>query len=181
MPLLSMCLNYMVIETVWRLWNKVEISSNPTGRRYWVGSNDVPLYALREKAHSTKDSYYLKLLNEADELKVKADDRKRRAARLALATVLLFLADLYYPFAAEAKSITQQLAQDLGEQGYAWAWIFGCLLLAIAFYPIFEDDYPVVYCPRLAREREQEDKERRERDDQFRAEMHAKLRESRRD
>ena len=89
MPFLLMLANIMVIQTVGRLWTHVEIWSDPDSQRFRPDTAySVPVYELREKAHASKDSYYLNLLKEVDK-EENENRRKMRQITLFSFTVLV--------------------------------------------------------------------------------------------
>lgn len=171
MPLLLMFANLAVIETVGRLWDRLEIWSDPDGRRFRPQSAySVSLYELREKAHASKESYYLNLLKEANEKENEHRERVRQTALFAFTVLVLSSVDLYAPFSPREGGILTQIANGLGQNGYGWLFCLGCTFVALAFYPMFEDRHPTVYCPELAREIEKKQQQELEQQERFRRE-----------
>jgi hypothetical protein len=155
MPFVLVFVNGVVIETAVRLWIRYVIWSDPDGRRFRSGSAyGVPVYELRKKAHASKESYHLNLLKEADEKETEHENNTRQTALFAFTVLVLSGVDFYAPLSPEGNGILAQIADGLGQNGYGWLVCLGCFLVVLAFYPIFEDRYPMVHCPELARELE---------------------------
>jgi hypothetical protein len=155
MPFVLVIVNGVVIETAGRLWIRYVIWSDPDGRRFRPDSAyDVPVYSLRQKAHASKESYYLNLLKEADEEETEHWNKTRQTALFAFTVLVLSGVDFYAPLSPEGNGVLAQIADGLGQNGYGWLVCLGCILVVLAFYPIFEDRHPMVHCPELARELE---------------------------
>ena len=158
-----------MIETVGRLWSRFEIWSDPDGQRFRPGSAySVPVYELRTKAHASKESYYLNLLKEADEKETEHRDRTRQTALFAFTVLVLSGVDLYAPLSHNGSGFLAQIADGLGRNGYGWLFYLGCILVVLAFYPMFEDRHPIVHCPELARELEKKRQQEREEQERYR-------------
>lgn len=171
MPFLLVFANLLVDETVGRLWTRFEIWADPDGRRFRTDSAySVPIYELRKKAHTSKESYYLNLLKEADEGENERSYKMRQTALFAFTVLLLSVVNLYAPLSPDRKGTLAQIADGLGQDGYGWLFLLGCILIALAFYPMFEDRRPMVHCPELARELEEKRRQEREQEARFRRE-----------
>ena len=172
MPLLLMFANLAVVGTIGRLWTRFEIWSDPDGRRFQSDSAySVPLYKLRKKAHVSKESYYLSLLKDADEKENERWHRTRQTALFAFTVLVLSGVDLFASLSPGGNGVLAQLADGLGQNGYGWLFCLGCVLVVLAFYPMFEDHRPTVHCPELAQELEEKRRQERERQERFRREM----------
>ena len=172
MPFIQIFANLLVVETAGRLWTRFESWSNPDFRRFRSHSAyDVPVYKLRKKAHETKESYYLNLLKEVEAKEADHWDKTQRTALLALTVLVLSGVNLYAPLSPRGSGILTQIADGLGQNRYIWLFYLGCVLVALAFYPIFENHRPMVHCPELARELEE--KRRVEMEEQRRFQLEA--------
>lgn len=175
MELIAIIVNGIVIETVLRLWLWTQFKLDPQRNPFRLDSaNVVHLHNLRTKAHRSKETYYLNLLKEADEKENEHFAHMKKTSRYALTALLLGCIDLFAPLAPGASGILAQIADGLGTNGYVWLSLFGYFLLVVAFYPIFEDRHPTVYCPELARELLDEEQQRREERAKFDREMEAR-------
>jgi len=163
MPFLMIFANLLVVETVWRLWNRFERWSDPDGRRFRTDSAyNVSISALRKKAHDCKEAYYLNMLKEADEGENERWHKMRQTALFAFTVLMLSSVDLYAPLSIDRNSVLAQIADGLGQNGYGWLSFLACILVALAFYPMFDDHRPMVHCPELARELEEKRRQERE-------------------
>jgi hypothetical protein len=136
---------------------------------------DLVLHDLRSKAHKSKENYFLNLLEQADEAENEHLAQERKNNRYALAALLLGCVDLFAPLSPGTTSALAQIADGLGPNGYGWLLILGCFLLVVAFYPIFVDRHPTVYCPELARELHEQERRRREERAKFDREMQERI------
>ena len=170
--LLLIIVNNILINSVWRLWNRFEIWSDPEGQRFRSDSAySVPLHKLRKKAHTCKESYYLELLKEADQRENDRWHEMHQTALCAFTVLVLSGVDLYAPLSHGRNGILAQIAEGLGQNGYGWLFCLGCIVVALAFYPIFEDYRPMVYCSDLAQELEDKRQQERQEQDRFRKEV----------
>ena len=131
----------------------------------------MPVYSLRQKAHASKESYYLNLLKEADEEETEHWNKTRQTALFAFTVLVLSGVDFYAPLSPEGNGVLAQIADGLGQNGYGWLVCLGCILVVLAFYPIFEDRHPMVHCPELARELEKKRQEELEKQERSRREV----------
>lgn len=178
MPITLIIANVMVVETVGRLWTRVETWSDPDGRRFRPDTAySVPVYELRKKAHASKESYYLNLLKQVDEEENERRYSIQQTALFAFAALVLSGINLYAPLSPDGNGILAQIADGLGRNGYGWLFCLGCILVALAFYPIFDDRRPMVHCPELARELEEKRQQEWKQGERFRQEA-AELRAS---
>ncbi len=171
MPFLLIFANLTVTETIGRSWIRFEIWFNPDGQRFRPDSAySVPIYELRKKAHASKESYYLNLLKEADEDENEHWYQMRQTALFAFTVLVLSGVNLFAPLSPNGPGILAQIADGLGQNGYGWLFCLGCLLVALAFYPVFEDRRKMLQCPELAGELEEKRLQEREQQERFRRE-----------
>ena len=128
----------------------------------------VPLDVLREKAHVSKESYHRDLLKK----KYEHQHEMEQTALSAFTVLVLSGVDLCVPLSPHQNGILAQVADGLGRNGYSLLlWLcLGGILVVLAFYPMFEVNRPMVYCPSLAQELEEERRQEREKQERFRRE-----------
>lgn len=171
MPALLFFANLLMDGTVKKLWDRFEIRSDPDGRRFRPASAySVPVGELREKAHTSKESYYLNLLKEADEREEERLRKIHQTALLAFTVLLLSTINLYAALSPEKIGILAQITDGFGQEGRGWLLCLGCILMVLAFYPVFKEHDPVVYCPELAQELGKKRQQEREQLERFRRE-----------
>jgi hypothetical protein len=173
MRLLLMLANFVVIETVGRLWTRFEIWADPHGHRFQQDSDYVTVSALRRKAHASKESYYLNLLKEADEEENEHRQRIWKTADLAFTVLVLSGVNLFAPLSPNGTGILAEIVGGLGQNRFGLLFSLGCILVtvALAFYPIFEDRRKMVHCPELAQELEEKRRQEREQQERYRREV----------
>ena len=173
MPFLLILTNLATINTVGRWWDRFKIWADPDGERHRPDSGDsVTLHALCKKAHASKEGYYWNLFKEADKENKEHQHKVEQTALYAFTVLVFSGVDLHAQFSSGGTSILTQIADGLGLYGYGWLMsCLGCVVMALAFYPMFEDYRPMVYCPELARELEGRRQQKREKDEQFRREL----------
>jgi hypothetical protein len=175
MPFVQIVASTVVSETAERLWTRFEIWSGLDDQQFRPPSwGDVSVSALREKAHATKESYYLDLLKEAKAEEAEHRDKTQQTALFALTVLVLSGVNLYAPLSPEGNCILTQIADGLGQNGYGLLFLLGVILLMLAFYPVFENYHLWVYCPELAQELEKKRREEREEQERFRREAEAR-------
>jgi hypothetical protein len=175
MEFVAITANEIAIETVWRLWFWIVTKLDPDRNPFRLESaNAVHLHNLRTKAHKSKETYYLDLFKEADENENEYFAILRKNSNYALAALLLGCVDLFAPLSPGTTSVLAEIADGLGHSGYSLLFLLGCFLLIVAFYPIFEDRHPTVYCPELARELDEEEQRKREERAKFDREIEAR-------
>ena len=171
MPVFLFFANLLVDGTVKRLWDRYEIWSDPDGRRFRPASAySVSVYELREKAHISKESYYLNLLKEANEKEKERSYKIQQTALYAFTVIALSNIDLYSSLSPKTNGIVAQIADEFGRDGRGWLYCFEFMLILLAFYPVFEEHNPVAHCPELAQELEKKRQQEREQQERFRRE-----------
>ena len=172
MPTLLFFANLLMNGTVKELWDRFEIWSDPDGRRFRPASAySVPVSELREKAHTSKESYYLNLLKEADEREEERLRKIQQTALLAFTVLVLSTINLYALLSPGKSGILAQIVGGYGQEGRGWLFCLGCILMVLAFYPVFEEHDPVAYCPELAQELGKKRRQEREQQERFRREL----------
>jgi len=131
----------------------------------------MPVYELCKKAHASKESYYLNLLKEADEKENEHWYKTQQTALFAFTVLVLSGVNLFAPLSPNGTGILAQIADGFGQNGYAALFWLGFILVAMAFYPIFEDGRDDVYCPELAGELEEKRRQEREERERFQQTM----------
>jgi hypothetical protein len=171
MPFVQIFAGIVVSETAERLWTRFEILAGLYYQRFRPPSAmSVSVSQLREKAHATKESYYLDLLKEAETEEAEHWDKTRQTALFALTVLVLSGVDLYVPLSPKGNGILTQIADGLGQNGYGLLLWLGFILVVLAFYPVFENYRLWVHCPELAQELEKGRHEKREQEERFRRE-----------
>lgn len=139
--------------TIWQGWIHIKY------RWFWVDNNNthsgyrsVFMHDLREKAHKTKDPYYLSLLKEGEHKEREYEDSSDKLSFAAFSTVIISFLDLFCGNETSDRGIIRQALAHHGTFGY---YIFGIMvlfLLVLSFRPIFIEYPRKIYCPELADE-----------------------------
>lgn len=161
MPFVMVFANFVVLEIVGRAWDYIAVRLDPNGNPQHTNySSWVSIHALERKAHETKENYYLNLLKDAKEKEIEHSCKIEQTALLALGTLTLSGINLYAHLSSEGECILAQIAEALGYTGYIWLLMLGCMLVTLAFYPLFTERRATVYCPDLASELDEERRRR---------------------
>lgn len=131
----------------------------------------VPLHELRDKAHHSRDLYYMDLLSEA----LNKETANRRLTLYAMTDFVLAIVNFQFPSSGpNSASILQHVASHLGGDAVMWGII--ALSAVPAFRSAFRNLPEPVYCPALYGEL-QEAAQKRPRDELFRPETfsHSRL------
>jgi hypothetical protein len=110
----------------------------------WL-SGYVHAYAIEEKAHETKEQYYLDLAKDAEQ----RDSDYQRTTRLLIAAFGFSVYNMLGHFSS--LSLLQGIAVKSGEYGYIYVWMFICVFLVHSLrWLLLDNDW--MYCPSIANE-----------------------------
>ena len=110
----------------------------------WLLGN-VYSSTIEEKAHETKEQYYLDLAKDAEQ----RDSDYQRTTRLFIAAFGLSAYNILGHFGS--LSLLQGIAVKIGEYGYIYVWMFTCVFLVHSLKLLLRDS-DWMYCPSIANE-----------------------------
>ena len=113
-------------------------------------SGYVLSYAIEEKAHETKDQYYLELAKAAEQRESKEQSDYMRTNMLLLTAFSFSIYNMLGHF--DSLSLLQNFSRKIGENGYAYVCMFICVFLVYSIKLVIRDDDVWVYCPSIANE-----------------------------